>query len=134
MEPTSGGAEFQKGKPMKTLPYLFSCVLILCAPAFGEGKSITAEQMTWLKSCGVLQSDIDVYPNISRRGQIKLWAAASLPERQCEDIAGFKATREFLHQIDARATPHPLPPNGYSPEFLTADERAQVQKAMDDAW
>jgi hypothetical protein len=72
------------------------------------------------QQCHIDPADIDVIPKLNRRAKITL--KAYLAERDCTLMEPFKNTREFLKKFTPPPDISPLPPRGYSRDYLTEEE------------
>jgi hypothetical protein len=120
---------------MKFIPSLVFAALLLCYPSLKAQAALNADDVKFLKGCSISQADIDVTPNLPRAGQNKLRGFLLSEGRTCEDIAPFKATREFLKVFTPPPNQSPLPPKEYDRDFLTqaeADYVTNVNKGILD--
>jgi hypothetical protein len=113
--------------------YVLSMVfaaMLLCYPALNAQAAhpLSADDVKFLKGCGVQENDIKAIPNLPRPGQIRLWGILHIDDRVCGDLQSFKATRDFLRLFTPPPSKSPFPPAGYDDNFLTPDESAYVNK------
>jgi hypothetical protein len=114
--------------PMKYVPHIAFCAILLCCPALRSQSAPTlgADDVKYLDSCGVRQDDIDVIPNLASAGQGKILAILRKIGRGCDDFKGFKDSRDFLRQYTPPPSDLPASPAGFDRDFLTSAELAYV--------
>jgi hypothetical protein len=115
---------------MKYILTTVVAVLMLCGFAFQAlaVPSATADDVTFLKGCGIAQADIDVIPNLNRPGQLKIRAVLLADDRQCGDVQPFQASRAFVRLFTPPPSAIPFPPKGYDNDYLTQAESDFISK------
>jgi hypothetical protein len=119
---------------MKHILYLVFCAILLCCPVLRSQSALTlsADDVKFLSTCGVLQSDINVIPNLPNAGQAKILAILRKDGRECSDIKAFIDSRDFLRKYTPPPNEAPKPPKGYDTDFLTKAESDYVYKVNQD--
>ena len=119
---------------MKTI--LGIAVLALVLPAMAQTNpapalTLTAEEQSFLKGCGIAQKDIDVIPNLYEDAQQNLKNATA--KKSCADltIVKFKNSRKFvaLYYTDPRPEQKPKwdpKKNPWSPDYVTDEESEHI--------
>jgi ankyrin repeat protein len=90
----------------------------------------TADIDFLLKECQLGQPDIDAIPQLESRIQKILLSRIAL--RDCKLLADFKASRNYHRGLKLKSA-IPMPPAGWSPDYLTEEEFAGYQKILDEA-
>jgi hypothetical protein len=113
---------------MKYVPYIAFCAILLSCPALHSQSALTlsGDDVKFLDSCGVLQDDIHVIPNLSSAGQGKILAILRKDGRGCNDLKDFKDSRDLLRKYTPPPSDLPESPAGFDRDFLTSTELAHV--------
>ena len=103
-------------------------VMLLCSRAVTAQGKLTADDVSFLRSCGVAQADIDVIPSLPADGQDGLQLVFESARKNCNmpPVKAFKATRDFLKRFTPPPTESPSPPAEYDPIYLTPAEVSHV--------
>jgi len=102
----------------------------LCGIVYAEEKpkqqniELSGADKDFLNQCGVSQADIDIIPQLDKKGKLKIRAMLSLNDKNCEDflVESFKETRKYFKKFTPPAAESPLPPPGYDRDFLIEAE------------
>jgi len=112
---------------MKYIPSMVVAALLLCTPALKAQAALSADDVKFLKGCGVSQADINVIPNLTRIGQNKVRSILiDVEARTCDDVAPYIASRDFIKKFTPPPNQSPMPPRGYDNDFLTLAESQYV--------
>ena len=111
---------------MKFIPSIVFTAILQCYPSMKAQAALSADDVKFLKGCGVSQLDIDAIPDLPRAGQNALRGFLSSDGRTCDDIASFTATRDYLKKYTPPPHESPLPPTKYNRDFLTPAEAKYV--------
>ena len=99
-------------------------IMLFCCPFAKAQDNLTADDIKFLKSCNIEQSDIDVIPKLPPDGKEKIELVLESNKKNCNMpiMKEFKATREFLRKFTPPPESCPMPPVNYSSDFLTKEE------------
>jgi hypothetical protein len=99
-------------------------IMLFCCPFVKAQNNLTADDIKFLKSCNIEQSDIDVIPKLPPDGKEKIELVLESRKKNCNMpiLREFKATREFLRKFTPAPESSPMPPENYSGDFLTKEE------------
>lgn len=94
--------------------------------------ALTAQEVKFLRDCGVEQADIDVIPNLPPDGRETLESLLDSPRKNCERdiIVSFKETRKFFRMHTPPPARLPQLPARYNKDFMTLAE----QKYVSEIW
>ena len=118
---------------MKYVSYITFCVILLCSPALRGQSALTlsAEDVKFLSSCGVLQDDINVIPKLPSDGLDIISLKLSSKSRKCSSFKHFMDTRDYLRKFTPPPSVCPSPPDGYDPAYyLTPTEAEYISKVL----
>ncbi|MGB9409393.1 MAG: hypothetical protein WCA89_17800 [Terracidiphilus sp.] len=114
---------------MKYVLNVVFCALLLFCPAL-RGQSVltlSTDDVQFLNKCGVLQSDINVIPNLPSSGQAKILAVLHKHNRACKNLQFFKDCRDALRKFTPPPSVLPSTPKGWSDyDLLTSAEKDYV--------
>ena len=76
-------------------------IMLFCCPLAKALDNLTADDIKFLKSCNIEQSDIDVIPKLPSDGKEKIEMVLESSKKNCNMpiVREFKATREFLKKL-----------------------------------
>jgi hypothetical protein len=99
-------------------------IMLFCCPFVNAQDNLTADDIKFLKSCNIEQSDIDVIPKLPPDGKEKIELVLESHKKNCNMpiLREFKATREFLRKFTPPPETCPMPPVNYDNNFLTKEE------------
>ncbi|HUN56322.1 MAG TPA: hypothetical protein VMU29_14310 [Smithella sp.] len=110
---------------MKTFFVSFMLVMMLFCFSFARAQDkLSADDVKFLKSCNLEQSDIDVIPKLPPGGQEKINLVLESSKKNCNMVLmkEYKATRDYLKKYTPVPDSIPMPPESYNSEFLTKEE------------
>ncbi len=96
--------------------------------------ALSAEDIKFAtEQCQILRPDVDAIPKLEKK--VKDLLFARIVRRDCNLLAGFKASRGYFAQLKAmkKGDKFPMPPGGWDAHFLTDDEIKVYQKIL-DSW
>lgn len=110
---------------------LFIAVLLCSQSGSSHAITLSADDVKFLRSCGIEQADIDIIPNLPEDGRDTLEILLDSPRRRCEMdiIVSFKDTRKFvrMHTPPPAKLPEPV---RYKMYFMTVAEQIYI----DELW
>ncbi|MFA6317787.1 MAG: hypothetical protein WC943_10245 [Elusimicrobiota bacterium] len=120
---------------MKT--FLGIAILAVVLPAMAASDAapalvLTSEEQSFLKGCGILQKDIDVFPALALKGQQAL--KAGILKKNCGDLAivRFKNARHLVAKYFTDPPPEVRPKwdakkDPWGPEYVTKAENQYIR-------
>ena len=112
---------------MKYVSYVLFCAILLCCPVLRGQSALTlsADDVKFLRGCGVRQDDINVIPKLSSEGQDQMSVILSAKRRKCSSpsLRDFIETRDYLRKFTAPPSKCPEAPAHYQLHFLTSAEQ-----------
>lgn len=115
---------------MKHVSYVSFCAILLCSLALRAQSALTlsADDVKFLRDCGVRQDDIKVIPRLPSEGQIQISAILSAKECSSPSLKDFIETRNYLRKFTPPPSECPLPPAHYWLYFLTKTEAKYLKR------
>ena len=101
------------------------------APQEPALKTVDPESAKFLTAqCGIAAADVEIIPLVSEKARAAV--AAWLSAGDCNKFAAFKASRQYYRSLSL-TKPVPLPPAGWSVEYLTEAEDQNYLNIMNNA-
>ena len=107
---------------------LFIAILLCSQSGSSHAITLSADDVKFLRSCGIEQADIDIIPNLPADGCDTLEILLESPRKKCEldIITSFKQTRKFVRMHTPPPAKMPEIPARYKRYFITVAEQVYI--------
>jgi hypothetical protein len=113
---------------MKYVSYVLFCAILLCCPVLHSQSALTlsADDVKFLRGCGVRQDDINVIPKLPSDGQIEMTVILDAKRCSVPSLKDFIGTRDYLRKFTPPPSVSPEAPVHYDLDFVTLAEREYI--------